>query len=142
MLNKLICIQAPNQPSTGEVIELDFSVTFQSIDGFGSSFTDAAGINLASLPEQARQHLLESYFSAESILLKCFYQNFMHFQLFSEGIRFTLTRTNIGSCDFSTRNYSYNDQPEDFELQNFALAEEDLKYKVGFIKFTLFHSWI
>jgi glucosylceramidase len=38
----------------------------------------------------------------------------------------------MASCDFSTLEYSYDDVDGDFELKNFALASEDLKYKVCF----------
>ena len=37
----------------------------------------------------------------------------------------------MGCSDFSTRPYSYDDVPDDFELRHFMLAEEDLKMKVG-----------
>lgn len=37
----------------------------------------------------------------------------------------------MASCDFSIRVYTYDDTPDDFELQNFNLPEEDVKLKVG-----------
>lgn len=36
----------------------------------------------------------------------------------------------MASCDFSTREYSYDDVDGDLELSHFALAVEDIKYKV------------
>lgn len=36
----------------------------------------------------------------------------------------------MASTDFGTREYSYVDQKDDFELKTFALQEEDLKFKV------------
>lgn len=40
-------------------------------------------------------------------------------------------RMPMGTCDFSVRPYSYDDWPNDFELKNFTLAEEDVKMKVS-----------
>ena len=49
----------------------------------------------------------------------------------SAGIEYNLIRVPMGCSDFSTRPYSYDDVPDDFELRHFALAEEDLEMKVG-----------
>ena len=46
------------------------------------------------------------------------------------GIEYTVGRIPIASCDFSTHQYSYADTAEDFNLDHFSLAEEDLLYKV------------
>lgn len=40
-------------------------------------------------------------------------------------------RVPISSTDFSTRIYSYDDVPNDFQLKHFALVDEDFKYKVS-----------
>jgi glucosylceramidase len=39
----------------------------------------------------------------------------------------------MAGCDFSTREYSYDDVDGDFNLTNFALTLEDLNYKVSWI---------
>lgn len=85
--------------------------SYQTIFGFGSSFTDAAGINIYSLPDAAREKLLNSYFS-------------------TDGSEYTLARVPVGGTDFSTYGYSYADEGEG-TLDAFALQEEDYKYKVG-----------
>lgn len=41
--------------------------TRQSIIGFGGAFTDSAGINIASLPVEAQEKLLQSYFAPEGL---------------------------------------------------------------------------
>lgn len=46
------------------------------------------------------------------------------------GIEYNLVRVPIGSCDFSTRLYTYADSPDDYSLLNFSLAEEDTHMKV------------
>ena len=50
--------------------------------------------------------------------------------LLSPGIEYNIGRVPMASCDFSTHQYSYDDVEGDLELQHFALAPEDLKYKV------------
>lgn len=47
-----------------------------------------------------------------------------------DGIEYNLCRVPIGGTDFSTRAYSYDDGMTDPLLDNFALANEDLLYKV------------
>uniref|UniRef100_A0A1I7VFG0 Glucosylceramidase n=1 Tax=Loa loa TaxID=7209 RepID=A0A1I7VFG0_LOALO len=101
----------------GELIRLkiDSKIRFQTIIGFGGAFTDAAGINIASLSEPTRTNLLQSYFG-------------------NTGIKYTIGRVPIASTDFSTHPYSYDDSPNDFTLSNFSLAEEDFKFKIPYIK--------
>ncbi|XP_053771114.1 lysosomal acid glucosylceramidase-like [Desmodus rotundus] len=39
----------------------------------------------------------------------------------------------MASCDFSIRTYTYADTPDDFQLHNFSLSEEDVKLKIPLI---------
>ncbi|CAK5082014.1 unnamed protein product [Meloidogyne enterolobii] len=48
-----------------------------------------------------------------------------------KGIRYSVGRVPISSCDFSSRVYSYCDTDNDFKLKTFALAEEDLHMKAS-----------
>ncbi|XP_021368605.1 glucosylceramidase-like [Mizuhopecten yessoensis] len=88
---------------------------YQNIKGFGGAFTDAAGINIDSLSTKAQDNLLRSYFH-------------------SSGIEYNVARVPMASCDFSTREYSYDDTANDFNLTKFSLAPEDLKYKIPFLQ--------
>ncbi len=54
--------------------------------------------------------------------------NFSHFS----GVQYSLGRIPIASCDFSTRNYSYDNVDGDFSLEHFALALDDYQYKVQY----------
>ncbi|VDD89654.1 unnamed protein product [Enterobius vermicularis] len=76
---------------------------------------DSAGINFKSLPPDALNNLLKSYYG-------------------QDGIQYSLGRIPIASCDFSTHEYSYDDTPGDFELKNFKLAKEDIAFKIPFIR--------
>ncbi len=47
------------------------------------------------------------------------------------GIQYTIGRVPMASCDFSMREYSYNDVEGDFNMSHFALEYEDLHYKLS-----------
>uniref|UniRef100_A0A914IFM8 Glucosylceramidase n=1 Tax=Globodera rostochiensis TaxID=31243 RepID=A0A914IFM8_GLORO len=96
-------------------IRVDATKKFQTVLGFGGAFTDAAGYNLNTLSSSTRATLLRAYFDKHI------------------GIRYTLGRVVMGACDFSVREYSYCDTPDDFELKTFALPKEDLEWKIPHI---------
>ncbi|XP_023235434.1 putative glucosylceramidase 4 [Centruroides sculpturatus] len=95
-------------------ISIDRTKRYQEILGFGGAFTDAAGINILSLPEQLQDQILRGYYS-------------------SDGLDYTFGRVPIASCDFSTHVYSYDDVPGDANLTHFSLTEEDSKLKIPLI---------
>uniref|UniRef100_A0A914LAS8 Glucosylceramidase n=1 Tax=Meloidogyne incognita TaxID=6306 RepID=A0A914LAS8_MELIC len=101
-------------------IRINASQQYQKILGFGGAFTDAVGYNLNLLTKKTRMQLLRTYFDKNI------------------GIRYTVGRVPISSCDFSLRVYSYCDTDDDFKLKTFSLAEEDLHMKAStnlYIKF-------
>lgn len=67
-----------------------------------------------SLSNGTRNRLLQSYFGPA-------------------GIGYTVGRVPIASCDFSTREYSYLDTPNDFNLTTFGLVDEDETAKIPYI---------
>lgn len=97
------------------VLTLDKSKKFQKISGIGAAFTDAATINIGSLPKDMTERVVKDYFSPS-------------------GIEFSMARIPIAGCDFSTRTYTYDDVKNDFELKHFNLTKEDIDYKVNFEK--------
>jgi len=100
------------------LVMLDPTRRFQTILGFGGAFTDAAAETFAKLPPAKQAEVLTAYFSPD------------------KGLGYTLGRTNINSCDFSSDTYSYDDTPGDTALAHFSIAH-DLKYRVPFIKAAL-----
>ncbi len=78
---------------------------FQTITGFGGSFTESSAYLLNKLSKKNRDLILNAYFG-------------------SEGARYSLTRTHINSCDFSLSNYSYAPVEGDKELENFSIEED------------------
>jgi glucosylceramidase len=104
-----------NQPLETEVcVFVDPSRRFQNFLGIGAALTDASAETFAKLPEASKQEFLKAYFDRNS------------------GIGYTVARTNINSCDFSSGSYTYvNDN--DGELKSFSVAH-DREYKMPFIK--------
>ena len=111
-------------------IFIDPSKTFQTVLGIGGALTDASAETFYKLPEDKRQEILTAYFDPQ------------------KGIRYTLGRTHIHSCDFSSESYTYV-KAGDQQLDSFDISH-DLKYRIPFIKealatagknnFTLFAS--
>ncbi|ESP00722.1 hypothetical protein LOTGIDRAFT_158016 [Lottia gigantea] len=97
------------------IFTINRNISYQTIQGFGGAFTDAAGINILSLPVPVQEKLLQSYYSPQ-------------------GIEYTIGRIPMASCDFSTHPYSYDDYSMDFQLTNFSLTMEDIKYKIPIIQ--------
>lgn len=123
-------VDLPQPDESQSVILVDPTRRFQTILGFGGAFTDAAAETYAKLPPAKQAEVLTAYFSPD------------------KGLGYTLGRTNIQSCDFSSDTYSYDDTPGDTALAHFSIAH-DLKYRVPFIQaalavakgpFTLFAS--
>jgi glucosylceramidase len=94
-----------------QTISINRDKKFQRIIGFGGAFTDAAGINIASLPLNMQQNVMKDYFAPN-------------------GLEYSMGRIPIGGCDFSTHPYSYDDHPGDINLTQFKSAKEDYLYKV------------
>jgi glucosylceramidase len=88
--------------------------TYQTITGFGGSFTESSAYLLNKISKENRKKIIEAYFG-------------------SEGARYSLTRTHINSCDFSLSNYSYAPIAGDVNLENFSI-EEDMDDIVPMIK--------
>ncbi|XP_059139427.1 lysosomal acid glucosylceramidase-like [Physella acuta] len=108
-------LQSSSVPKTNVTYSIKLNVTRQTILGFGGAFTDAAGINIAALPDAAQELLINSYYS-------------------NNGLEYTIGRVPMASCDFSTHPYSYDDVPGDLNLTKFSLAPEDIKYKIPYIQ--------
>lgn len=88
--------------------------TFQTFLGIGGALTDASAETFAKLPPEKQEELLKAYYDTQ------------------KGIGYTLARTNINSCDFSSDSYAYVAEG-DKDLQSFSI-EHDMKYRIPFIK--------
>ena len=86
-------------------ITLNPEEKFQTIIGFGGSFTESSAYLLNKLSASNRKKILNAYFS-------------------EEGANYSLTRTHIASCDFSLSNYTYAKVENDRLLENFSIEED------------------
>ena len=103
------------QPTEGEVsIFVDPDKTFQTFLGIGAALTDASAETFAKLSKEKQQEFLQAYFDKD------------------KGIGYTLARTNIHSCDFSSQSYTYVDE-SDTTLKSFSISH-DKQYRIPFIK--------
>lgn len=103
------------QPVEGEVsVFVDPSRTFQSFLGIGAALTDASAEVYAKLPASQQQEFMRAYYDQE------------------QGIGYSLARTNIHSCDFSSDSYTYV-REGDKSLSSFSI-EHDRRFRLPFIR--------
>ncbi len=90
-------------------INIDDSMHFQTIDGFGASFNEAGMICLNSLDSETQNSVFKMLFDPDS------------------GAGYTLMKSPIAACDFASAGpwYSYNDTPDDTLMEHFTI-ERDL----------------
>ena len=103
--NKLTKISTFSEDENASTIALNPAKKFQTITGFGGSFTEASASLLNRLSKENRNKILEAYFG-------------------EEGSRYSLTRTHISSCDFSLTNYTYAPVKDDIALDSFSIEED------------------
>ncbi len=96
-------------------IMIDVNRTFQTIEGFGGAFTDAAAVTFGKLPKESQDKILKACFDPV------------------EGNGYTMCRTTIHSCDYSDEMYTYDSVAGDKDLKNFSI-DHDMKYRIPFIK--------
>lgn len=87
---------------------------FQTFLGIGGAITDASAEVFAKLSKEKQQELLDAYYNKD------------------KGIGYSLLRTNIHSCDFSSGSYTYIEEG-DKDLKTFNI-EHDRKFRIPMIK--------
>ena len=103
------------QPLESEIsVFVDPGKSFQTFFGIGAALTDASAETFYKMPKDKQQEMLKAYFDKK------------------DGIGYTVARTNINSCDFSSDMYTYV-QDGDKDLKTFNIAH-DMKFKIPFIK--------
>ncbi len=103
------------QPLESDVsIFVNPNKTFQSFLGIGGAITDASAEVFAKMPEDKQQELIKAYYDP------------------NEGIGYSLARTSIHSCDFSSESFTYVTD-NDKELKSFNI-DHDRTYRIPMIK--------
>lgn len=112
--NNLEFIESP-QPIESEVsVFVNPEKQYQTFIGIGGAITDASAEVFAKLPKDKQRELLNAYYDKE------------------KGIGYSLIRTNIHSCDFSSGSYTYVDEG-DKDLKTFTI-EHDKQFRIPLIK--------
>jgi len=107
----------PQPEENDPAVFVDSRRTFQTIEGIGGALTDASAEVYAKLPRSKQAEVLRAYFDPE------------------KGIGYSLARTNIHSCDFSSESYTYVAEG-DRDLKTFSI-DHDRRYRIPFIKAVL-----
>ena len=114
-LTDTLNFQEFKQPlETDASIIVDANKTFQSFLGIGAALTDASAETFYKLTPENQDRFMEAYYNTE------------------KGIGYSLARTIIHSCDFSTESYTYIEEG-DSELKSFSV-ERDKKFRIPFTK--------
>lgn len=85
--------------------EVDPSLEYQNMIGFGGAFTEAAAVTLSKMSSNLRDEVIKSYYDKE------------------EGIGYNIGRVHIHSCDFALGNYTYVEE-HDVELKTFNIDHD------------------
>ena len=94
---------------------IDTNKVFQTLEGFGGAFTEAAAVTWQKLSPARQQEVLRDYFDPQ------------------QGHGYTLCRVHMNSCDFALGNYAHLDTPGDVDLASFSI-DRDRQALLPFIK--------
>ncbi|MCC9018325.1 glycoside hydrolase family 30 protein [Flavobacterium lipolyticum] len=112
--NNFILNSVSQQTKSTVSITIDPSKTDQTFLGIGGAITDASAEVFAKLSPKKQQEFLTAYYDK------------------NKGIGYSLARTNMHSCDFSSESYTYI-QEGDKELKTFTI-DHDKKYRIPLLK--------
>jgi glucosylceramidase len=97
-------IQDPGEAEAS--VYIDSNKQFQTLEGFGAAFTEAAAVTWRKLGPANQQQLLAGYFDP------------------AVGHGYTLCRSHINSCDFALGNYAYTEVAGDTALAHFSIDRD------------------
>ena len=89
----------------GQIINVHDDIEYQTVLGIGGAFSDSAANAWKNMPENLQEKLIEAYFDTE------------------KGIGYNFGRLSIGSCDFSTEDYTYVNEG-DRTLDSFDISHD------------------
>ena len=114
--------QVPLQPGAADtdlpVLLVNTERRFQTMQGFGGAFTEAAAVTWQRLGAAQREQLLRDYFDRDA------------------GHGYTLCRVHMNSCDFALGTYAHVETPGDVDLTSFNI-ERDRQALLPFIQAAL-----
>ena len=87
------------------LVNIHKDVEYQTFGGIGGAFSDTSATVWSAMPEDKKEEFIRAYFDK------------------NEGIGYTVGRLSIGSCDFSTGDYTYVDEGDE-TLDSFDISRE------------------
>lgn len=106
--------ESSGSPVTGQVW-VSSGRSFQTLEGFGAAFTEAAAVTWQRLSPERQQEVLRDYFDPQ------------------HGHGYSLCRVHMNSCDFALGNYAHVETPGDVDLKSFNI-DRDRQALLPFIK--------
>src|SRR5271165_6080716 len=99
---------ADGKATGGATFQIDDSVKYQKIAGFGASIMEAGLMTLNTLPVDKQEDVLRALFDPK------------------DGAGFTAMKTPLGGTDFQSAGpwFTYDDTPGDVELKNFSVQRD------------------
>lgn len=91
-----------------KVINIYPDMEFQTWEGFGGAFTDAAGYVYSQMNDEDQKAMIDSYYK-------------------KENMNYTIGRLHLDSCDFAVEQYEAMSDETDTEMKSFSL-ERTKKY--------------
>ena len=101
----LTFVDLPQPPESLPLVVVDPTKEFQTLIGIGGALTDAAAEVFDTLPAAKQEEVLRAFFDPR------------------DGLGYSLARTSIHSCDFSSGSYTYVAEG-DRELKTFDVAHD------------------
>ncbi len=98
-------------------VQVNPTITYQTMDGFGAAMTESSAYVINGLPLEVQQALMDDLFG-------------------NDGIGISFVRIPMGASDFALSNYSYNDLPSgqtDLSMSQFSIARDE-EYVIPMIK--------
>jgi glucosylceramidase len=87
-------------------VHVNPDIRFQTLEGFGGAFTEAAAVTWQALPESVATQLIRDLFDAR------------------HGHGYRLCRVHMNSCDFALGNYAHAAVPGDLALAHFSIDRD------------------
>lgn len=94
-----------------KIINIYPDIEYQTLIGFGGTFTESTGIAIKSLSKEKQEEIIKEYFS-------------------ENGLGYNFCRLCIGSSDFAESSYSYSKKED---LSDFSI-KKDKKYIIDIVK--------
>lgn len=108
-------LSASTKTDAPSVIQIDPSMLYQKIEGWGGCFNELGWDALSAASEADRDDVIKALFDPK------------------DGCKFNVCRMPIGANDYAMDYYSLNDNDQDYSMSKFSL-DRDRKYLIPYIK--------